>query len=250
MIPNKSFTGPGPGDRTLTQFLYLNGNIIFETMLPLVFLDSSSQLSMQVFDKLCDAVVKAYKENSMCFYTKDTVLGFHYLAYSAFLLAGQAIRGIKDHQAPLKNAGANLANLKKKKDAGAKKEAKKEELYNSLAEEFRRRISAAVLPMKFLQCVLSSTVFKRHIGIWTNGGVSLEELLPKWWQKKENLLFGKRRHILATSKTGPSEEESPTASGDEDGNIPKERLSEDDKDGDDNDNDDDNVPPEVCKSIC
>ena len=258
MFSNESFMDRGPGDRTLTQFLYLNKEVIFGTMLPLVFWDSSSQSSMQVFDKLHDAVIKAYNKDSMCIYTKDTVLGFHYLAYSAFLLAGQAIREIKDHQAPLKNAGANLANLKKKneagvkKDAGAKKkEAKKEKLYNSLGEAFRRHISAAVLPMKFLQCVLSSTMFKRHIKIWTNNGESLDELLPKWWQKKDNLLFGKKRHILAASKTGPSEEESPTESGDEDGDIPKERLSEVDKDSDhdDNDNDNDNEPPEVSVQI-
>lgn len=146
-----------------------------------------STAAINIFYKLREAVVNAFDKNDLAYlYTKETALDFHYLVYCVFLLAGQAIRKIKDHQVPLKQAGA------KKNKAS----------YASLVEVLKSHISAAVLPMKFLHCVLNSTVFKRHIGVWTNDGECLDDLLPKWSQKEVNMEFGKKRQILAESKKG------------------------------------------------
>ena len=216
--PDQNFLSRGPGDRTLVHFLHKNKDV-FVKMLPSV-LDN-----IPAFDKLRQEVNNAYEnDNLKKLYTKETALGFHYLVYGSFILAGKAIRLIKDHHEPIKLAGAE-----KKQD------------YDSKVEIFKKAIAAAVLPLKLLHCVLSSTVFKSHIGVWTNDGESIQEILPTWSQKKDNLVFGIRRGILGRSKKGPSEE-SPTEGGDEDGNTPKESLTKDD-------GDDDEVP-EVRKSVC
>jgi hypothetical protein len=203
--PKESFMDRGAGDRTLVHFLYHN-EVVFNAMLPSVL--DNNVVSVSVFDHLRKAVHNACQLNDLTnIYTKETALGFHYLVYCSFLLAGQALRKIKDHQAPLKLVGAE-------RKSG----------YSLLVERFKSCIAAAVAPLKLLQYVLSSTVFKRHIGVWTNDGESLEELLPKWSQKRDNLDFGRKREILAKSKG--SSRESPT----------------------EDDNDDDDVP-EVCKSV-
>jgi hypothetical protein len=209
--PNESFMDRGAGDRTLVQFLCLNP-IVFDAMLPSVL--DKNVTSVSVFDHLLKAVHNAHQlEDLTNIYTKETALGFHYLVYCSFLLAGQALRKIKDHQAPLKVVGAE-----RKPD------------YGLLVERFKSCIAAAVLPLKLLHCVVSSTVFKKHIGVWTNDGECLKEILPKWSQKRDNMIFGIKREILAKSKKGPS----------------KESPSDDDKK---NDGGVDDVP-EVCKSVC
>ena len=246
--PKDTFLERGPGDRTLVNFLYLNRDNIFREMLPSTLpSDMHRRPSPSVFDKLYEAVVYAFENNDLePLYTKETALGFHYLVYCVFLLAGQAIKLIKDHSQPLKKRGAE----------------KKVE-YSSLVETFKMHIKAAIMPMKFLQFVLSSTVFKGHIGVWTNDGESLHCLLPKWTEKKINLVFGRNRQILVGSKMEPLEEspieggngdgdtpnESPTGGGEND-DASKESPSERCKDNDDDDDDDDDDDsPEVSKSI-
>lgn len=217
--PNVDFMeqGPGSGDMTFTQFLYLNGDAIFGSdagsgMLVSV-LPPDLGLSNSVFDKLREAIYDASKDSKSYLYTKETSLGFHYLVYCAFLLAGHAIREIKDHHVGLNQTGAE-----------------NKEGYHELVDKFKGRIRAAVLPMKFLHCVLSSTVFKRHIGIWTNDGESIDNILPKWLEKSDNLKFGKKRLLLSKLKLGPSKE------------VPSEEVLS----GTDDDDDD---APEVCKFI-
>lgn len=216
--PNESYLDRGPGDHTLVVFLHRNKKFIWEDMIPLALTDynknSSKQwpLAISEFDKLREAIDKAYMGDLKCLYTKDTAMGFHYLVYLTFLLAGQAFEAINYHCGP---AGLRAVGARKQID------------YQSKLKEFRAYLGAAVQTTKFLQCVLSSTVFKRHIGVWTCDGESLHFLLPKWSEKKESLAFGKERGILSRTKVGPS----------------KESPSEDDQDNDDD-------SPEVCKSIC
>jgi hypothetical protein len=227
--PEETCWVQGPGDRTLVQFLYYHKDI-FEIMLPYA-LDrhpwSQSSISISVFDKLREAIDKSHNGDLML-YTKDTALGFHYLVYFSLLIAGQAIRAIKDRQLDprVKLTAKNKASV----------------------EAFLSSIGAAVVPMKLLQYVLNSTAFKQHIKVWTNNGDSVEALLPKWSEKQDNLLFGKAVQILATLKKGPSKE-SQTEGGDKVGVIPKETQESRSKDGKD-DSDDDGDAPEVCKSIC
>lgn len=88
-------------------------------------------------------------------------------------------------------------------------------------------------------CVKSNGVYsKRHIGVWTNDGASLtcKDLLPKWSEKEDNVLFGNKIQILETSKKGPSKEILAEGGG-EDGDIAKESPSEDGEDEDDDDSD-------------
>jgi len=61
---------------------------------------------------------------------------------------------------------------------------------------------------------LSSTAFKRHIGVWTNDGESIGDLFPIWSQKTVDMTFGKDRKILSKFKQGPSME-SPTDDGED-----------------------------------
>jgi hypothetical protein len=239
--PDETYMDRGPGDRTLTDLLFLNEEYLFEHMLPSVL--PRDTLPLPLFSKLREAVVEADPDNRLkCLYTKETALEFHYLVYCVFLLSGQAIKQIKDRNKVLKET----------------KSTKKE--YPSLVDEFKKCIEAAVLPMKLLQCVLSSTVFKRHICIWTNDGESLDELLPKWPQKADNLRFGIKQKFLAESKKGPSKE-SPTEGGDRGGGTLKETtegggendsasVSRESPAGDCNDDDNDEDAPEVCKPIC
>ena len=78
-------------------------------------------------------------------------------------------------------------------------------------------------------------MFKRHIGIWTNDGESIDNILPKWLEKSDNLKFGKKRLVLSKLKLGPSKE------------VPsKEVLSGTGYEHDEHDVDD---TPEVCKFI-
>ena len=226
--PNKTFMDRGPGDHTLAIFLHRNRVVIFESMLPSVLQhDMHSPPPKSVFDDFREAVVNANdKDDLMGLYTQKTALGFHYFVYCAFLLAGQAIRAIYDSYEPLAKNGASTKKS-----------------YTNAVKNFKDDILAAVLPMKLLQYVLGSTIFKRHIEVWTNDGACLEQLLPKWPQKKDNLIFGKRRHILGSSKKGPLGVR-PTESGNEVGEIPNMSHTEDDHDGD---KDEDEV--EVCKPI-
>ena len=236
--PKDDYLDRGPGDRTLAHFLYLNTNVIFDVILPnfLQKMESSSLPSIKEFDKLRKAVKEAYDGdgNLKCLYTKDTALGFHYLVYFSFILAGQVMKGIKDVS----------LSLKKKKNVEDK----------ALKEEYRKHVRAAVLPMKLLQTLLSSTVFQRHICVWTNDGETIDGLLPKWSEKKDNVVFGETVQIVATSKEStlkksplkesPLKEsplkESPAEGGDEDGDT-KKSPGEDSND-DDDDGVDDNAP--------
>jgi hypothetical protein len=230
--PKEDFMESGPGDRKLTQFLYWN-QAVFKRMLPLALPHDSIHCQLpQSFNKLREAVRHAFEKNDLkLLYTKETALEFHYLLYGVFLLAGQAIRTIKDHHTPLSQTGA-----KDKKD------------YLSQVEKFKARILAAMLPMKLLQCLLSSTVFKWHIGVLTNDGESVDELFPKWSQKKDDVKFGIKQRIFSESKLGLSEE-SPNEGGGENNDTSKESCTDDGKDDDDDDDDDGNNLPEVCKSI-
>lgn len=229
--PSKTFRDRGPGDRTLTFFLYKNKHIIFDKMLPSVLspdMRPQQPRSPAVFNDFREAVVNAYHENDLAeLYTEKTALGFHYLVYCAFLLAGQAIRGIKDCHDNFKLV---------------EKVANRKEEYDDKVKVFKDRILAAVLPMKLLQCVLSSTVFKNHIGVWTNDGESLEQLLPKWGEKKANVEFGIKRRILGSRKLGPSGKSS-MEGGDEGGDIPKKSRGPTEDDGNEEDE------SEVCKPI-
>lgn len=213
--PSEEFMHPGPGDRTLAYFLELNSAGIFTVMLPLNLPESVMPCQpTEPFHKLRKAVDTAKRENDLSkLYSAETSMDFHFLIYCAFLLAGRAIRQIKDNHVPLKRAWA-------KKDKA---------IYDSLVVKFKDSIVAAVLPMKILHCVLSSTAFKRHIRIWTNDGESLGEIWPKWSRKKENLEFGIKRQILSKFKKGPSDERS-TEGGDE-GDTPKESSDDDDTSG-------------------
>ena len=136
--PNIDFMeeGPGSGDETFTQFLYLNRNAIFGSNAGLGMLVSvlppDLGLSNSIFDKLREAIYDASKDNKSYIYTKETSLVFHYLAYCAFLLASQAIREIKDHHVGLNQTGAE-----------------NKEGYHELVDKFKGRIRVAVLPMKF-----------------------------------------------------------------------------------------------------
>ena len=172
----------GPGDRSLIQFLHWN-KVVFG-MLEQVLPDDPKS----VFEKLRDEVIDhAFADSSMPLYTKETALAFHYLVFGAFLLAAQAIVKIKDGRRPL-----NQSNAQKKNE------------YVSQVDHFKKCIAAAVLPMKLLQCVLSSTAFKQHIGVWTSNGESVSELFPIWSQKSLDVKFGIDRQILSTLKQGPS----------------------------------------------
>jgi hypothetical protein len=231
--PKDDYLDRGPGDRTLSHFLYLNMNVIFDVILP-NFPREMGSSPMKEFDKLREAVKKAYNGDSMWLYTKDTALGFHYLVYFSFILAGRAMKGIKDVS----------LSLKKKKNVEDK----------ALKEEYQKHVRAAVLPMKLLQTLLSSTVFQRHICVWTNDGDTIDSLLPKWSEKKDNVVFGETVKIVATSKEStlkksplkesPLKEsplkESPAEGGDEDGDT-KKSPGEDSND-DDDDGVDDNTP--------
>ena len=148
--PKDTFSERGASDRTLLNFLYSHRNGIFGRLLPGILpSDMHPQPRSPVFDKFHDAVVHAYNKNDLrLLYTKETALGFHYLVYCVFLMAGQAIKSIKDLSQPLKNTGAS-----------------KRSSYPESVDMFKSHIKAAVLPMKFLQFVLSSTVFKHHIGV-------------------------------------------------------------------------------------
>lgn len=239
----------GPGDRTLLNFLYGNRRDIFTKLLPSILpSDMDPQPSQSVFDKFYEAVIHAHEKDELTLlYTKETALGFHYLVYCVFLMAGRAIKSIKDLSQPLKNTGA-----------------KKSPSYIQSVDGFKCHIKAAVLPMKFLQFVLSSTVFKRHIGVWTNDGECIAFLFPSWTEKTNNLIFGKKRHIMAESKMGPlifgkkrhtmaeskmgPQQEIPIEGGN---GTPSEspgkggNVDVSEESNDDNDND----APEVCKSI-
>jgi hypothetical protein len=220
----------GPGDRTLIECLHLNTEIfdILHSVLPPDF-PEEFKLSEPVFGKLSKAVVKAYSGDFAGFYTKDTAHDFHVFVYCAFLLAGQALRMIHDSFPPL-----------------AKRGIEKKPEYEKLVNDYKLSISAATMPMKLLQCLLSSSVFQRHIKIWTDNGESLGKILPKWQDKVDNLKFGKLRRILSDLKSGPSSQ-SATEGGDsvEIDDASKESPTEDD----DEDEDDDNAL-EVCKFIC
>ena len=210
-------------------------------MLPTVSHKSVPQAVIE-FDKLFDAIDG---NDLKKFYTKETALGFHYLVYCAFLLAGHAIGRIQDFHVPLK---------------GKRPKNDPDGLWEKAVEDFKLRIEAAVFPMKLLNYVLISSVFKVHIGVWTKDGEFLHELLPKWSQKKDNIMFGKTEDILASSKMGPTEKtkteaggaseapaESPTEGGGENDDASK-GPTEDGKYDDDEDADDE--PSEVSKSIC
>jgi hypothetical protein len=221
--PKDDYLDRGSGDRTLSHFLYLNMNVIFDVILP-SFPRKMGSSSIKEFDKLREAVKEAYNGNLKCLYTKDTALGFHYLVYFSFILAGQVMKRIKDVS----------LSLKKKKNVEDK----------ALKEEYQKNVGAAVLPMKLLQTLLSSTVFQRHICVWTNDGETIDSLLPKWSEKKDNVVFGETVQIVATSKEStlkksPLKEsplkESPAEGGDEDGDAKKSPG------GDSNDDDDDGV---------
>jgi len=243
--PKDPFLSRGTGDRTLLNFLYGNKDNIFKKMLPSALpSDMHPQPSPSVFDKLYEAVVHAHEKKKLeLLYTKETALGFHYLVYCVFLTAGRAIKLIKDRSKPLKIAGAS-----------------KNVSYSEFVESFKSHITAAVLPMKFLQFVLGSTVFKDHIGVWTNDGESLDLLLPNWTEKRVNLIFGKKRQFMAESKKGP-QQESPIEGGNGDGDTPNEsptgggenddasEESPSGRYGDNDDNDDNDDAPEVGKSI-
>ena len=238
--PNDNFAR-GPGDRSLIQFLHLN-NYVFG-MLRQVLPDNLQS----VFEKLCKEVDHATKDALTPLYTKETALGFHYLVFGAFLLAGQAIMTIKDGHRPL---------------ACLKAEQKKE--YGSRVEHFRNCIAAAVLPMKLLQCVLSSTAFKHHIGVWTSNGESVGELFPIWSQKSLDMKFGKEQRIVSTFEQGPPKEspskessskespskESPSKESSSKESPSKESPSKESPTNDDDDDDCDDSLPQVCKFIC
>jgi len=233
--PHESFSDRGPGDRTLVHLLYANRDNVFESMVPSVLPLEICQ-PLPSLNNLREAIVNAVEKGEWRdLYTGKTALDFHYLVYAIFLLAGQAIRKIKDHSKPLKQTGAtNKAS------------------YDSLVKEFKKQILAAVLPMKLLQYVLSSTIFKKHVHVWTNDGAYLSELLPKWSQKRNNMRFGKKRGILATSKDGPSEEGPNDGGGDMPEESPTSGLGGENvdisKEGCEDDGDEDHAP-EVCKPI-
>lgn len=234
--PNLTFKNRGPGNRSLVQLLYLN-KTSFQKMLPSVLpdeiLSSLPQSQSNLFVDLWDAVESDYKaieKQGDCtlkkLYTEKTMQDFHYFVYCAFLLACQAMREINDRHAFI-NVWPSKAN--------------KTAEYESSVVTFKNSILAAVLPLKLLQSVLSSMVFKRHIAVWTNDGESLDELLPKWSEKEDNLKFRKVRNILLKTRKGPSKA-APTEGGDEDGDKPKERPTDyDEEDGVESDD-----VPEVC----
>jgi hypothetical protein len=192
--PIENFTQRGPGDRSLIQLLYWNKSV-FDMLQKVLPHDNTAQ---SVFEKLREVVDHAFQDDLTPLYTKETALGFHHLVYGAFLLAAHAIRMIKDGRRPLNQ-----------------EKAEKKQEYPSQVENFKKCLAAAVLPMKVLQSVLSSTAFKRHIGVWTNDGESVGELYPIWSQRTVNMTFGKDRQILSKLKQGPSEE-SPTNDGEDD----------------------------------
>lgn len=180
LTPSEDFMKRGPGDRTLVNFLSLNQDI-FDSAIKDAHPRGKPEL-----EKFRDAVVYASRtgnDDLNDLYTRETALGFHYLAYSAFILAGRVIRKIKDQKSALNNTSRKNA---------------------SAVEEFKNSIKIAVAPIKLLQCVLASTVFKRHIEVWTNHGESVNELLPKWSEKTDSLEFGVNRQILAKEKKGPT----------------------------------------------
>ena len=203
--PNENFMQRGPGDRSLTHFLFRNDISVFDSMLQQVLPhDMCYQPPQSVFKNLREVVRHAFQDDLTPLYTKETALGFHYLVYGAFLLAGQAIRKIKDGRTPL-----NQEKAEKKKD------------YHVQVKNLEAYIGAAVLPMKLLQCVLSLTVFKRHIGVWTNDGECVDELFPKWSQKRDDMMFGKKRQILSESKQGPSKKSPTNDDDDKDDDVPE-----------------------------
>ena len=183
--PKDTFSEWDAGDRTLLNFLYSHRNGIFGRLLPRILPSNMHpQPRSPVFDKFHDAVVHAYDKNDLrLLYTKKTALGFHYLVYCVFLMASQVIKLIKDPSQPLWNTGAS-----------------KRLLYPESVDMFKSHIKAAILPMKFLQFVLSSMVFKHHIGVWTNNEECLAFLLLSWMEKINNLTFGKRWQIMVESK--------------------------------------------------
>ena len=227
--PKDNYLDRGPSDRTLSHFLYLNMNVIFDVILP-SFPRKMGSSSIKEFDKLREAVKEAYNGNLKCLYTKDTALGFHYLVYFSFIVAGQLMKGIKD---------VSLSLKKKKND-------------KALKEKYGKYVGAAVLPMKLLQTLLSSTVFQRHICVWTNDGETIDSLLPKWSEKNDNVVFGETVQIVATSKEGTLKKsplkESPAEGGDEDGDT-KKSPGEDSND-DDDDGVDDNTPDASLQMSC
>ena len=86
---------------------------------------------------------------------RETASDFHCLLYLSFLMAGRALREIKDSYAQIK--------LSRKCPA---------ECTDAIVD-FKMAIGAAELSVRFLVCMLSSSAFKLHLRVWTNEELSL-----------------------------------------------------------------------------
>lgn len=195
----------GPGDCTLADFFSKNEKFLCEMItyachtlpdeiriqLSKLVNPSPSESEDAIHDKTFtfnvfgEAVERTLKEKKPL-YTKETALTFHYLLYFAFLMAGRALRGIKDYHQKFKSAAP-----KKRSEP---------------AQDYKSEIEAAELPIRFLICMLSSKAFKSHITVWTSKGASLKVILPRFTEKRDCMIFGKDRDILALSKQGPDPE--------------------------------------------
>jgi hypothetical protein len=191
----------GPGDRTLGGFFLQNKDYLIARMqtackelpellqLSKLFKTTPSGseddkcLTLSVF---ADSVELALNKKK-AFYTKETALTFHYLIYLSFIMAGRALRRIKDCY-----RDSNLGNVKSR-----------EKLSEKVVKTYKDEIIAAELPFRFLIYMLSSTVFRSHMRVWMEEGWSMLDILPIFKDKHVYLAFGKDRSILASSKQGP-----------------------------------------------
>ena len=139
-----------------------------------------------MFNRFREAVELALKEKK-ALYTKETASDFHCLLYLSFIMAGRALREIKDSYALTKQHHKSLA-----------------EVGDAIADyNLKTAISAAELSVRFLVCMVSSSVFKLHMRVWTNEELSLKHMLPRYGEKGNYMRFGKEREILASAKLGP-----------------------------------------------
>lgn len=175
------------GDRTLADFFLKNKNFLKEMAKEVCCslpneVRSGLHLSFDAFGNAADLALG--KKEAL--YTKENILVFHSFLYFSFLLAGRALRDIKDSQVvlcPIKSTSQR---------------------YATAADHYKKSIEAAELPVRFLICMLSSNALHLHLTVWTNNGVTLRTILPDFACKKTYVTYGLERSFLASSKLGPN----------------------------------------------
>lgn len=189
----------GRGDRTLAEFYSKNKKYLCHMMT-----DTSKSLPPPIQSQLLEqvnsspsgsedannnafgeAVEHALKEKKPL-YTKETAVTFHCLLYLSFIMAGRALRAIKDSYQDLPSCSSKMTEERA-----------------AMVDEYKTMISAAELPIRFLICLLSSTSFNSHMSVWTLDGAYIRHILPKYEKKAEYVEFGKIRKILGKLKQGP-----------------------------------------------